>query len=107
MPQIRGDAKTFQRVLDNTVSSAGKASKIHALDGAKYCLVMHNHQFIYVEAWHAVTVPDLGQFDAVIVLHHDTIASAWTWEVLRLTGIDKTLPSQNIDDLADIAEFKS
>ena len=107
LPQIRGDAKTFQRVLDNTVSSAGKASKIHALDGAKYCLVMHNHQFIYVEAWHAVTVPDLGQFDAVIVLHHDTIASAWTWEVLRLTGIDKTLPSQNIDDLADIAEFKS
>ena len=106
LPQIRDDAETLQQAIDDAVSNAGKDTKVRALAGDKYCLVVHNYQFTYVYAWHAVTVPDFGEFDAVIVLHHDTIASTWTWEVLRQTGIDKPLPTQNIDDLADIVEFK-
>jgi hypothetical protein len=106
LPQVRDDTETLQWALDKAVSDAGKSSKIEALTGAKYCLVVHNYQFTYIDAWHTVTMPDLGAFDAVIVLHQDTVAPAWTWEVLRQTGIDKPLRTQNAGDLADIVEFR-
>ena len=106
LPQVRDDTETLQWALDKAVSDAGKSSKIEALTGAKYCLVVHNCQFTFVDSWRTITVPDLGAFDLVIALHQDTITSAWTWEVLRQTGIDKPLPSQDVDGLADIVEFK-
>jgi hypothetical protein len=106
LPKIRDDAEALQRALDKAVTDAGKDSKLRALDGAKYCLVMHNCQFIYFDAWQSVTLPDLGAFDAVIILHHDTITPAWAWEVLLQDGIDKPLATQNANDLADISDFK-
>ena len=107
LPRVREDAETLQWALNKAVADAGESAKIDALDGARYCLVLHNQQFTYVDSWHAVTMPDLGVFDLLIVLHQDTITSAWTWEVLRQTGIDKPLQSQNVDDLADMVEFKA
>jgi hypothetical protein len=107
LPEIRDDAGTLQKALDKAVRDAGKPSKIDDLNGAKYCLVVHNYQFTYVDAWRTVTLPDLALFDAVIVLHQDTIAPASTWEVLCQTGIGKPLASQDIEDLADIAKFKA
>lgn len=106
LPKIRDDADALQRALDKAVTDAGKDSRLRALDGAKYCLVMHNSQFIHFDAWQSVTLPDLGAFDAVIILHQDTIAPAWAWEVLLQNGIDKPLPTQNANDLADISAFK-
>ena len=107
LPQLREDAETLQRALNKAVADARKSAKIDALDGARYCLVVHNQQFTHVDPWHAVTMPDLSAFDLLIVLHQDTITSAWTWEILWQTGIGKPLQSQNVDDLADMVEFKA
>ena len=106
LPQIRDDSDTLQSALDQAFSDAGKAAKMEALKGDRYCLVVHNQQFTFVDSWSTITMPDLGAFDLVIALHQDTITSAWTWEVLRQTGIDKPLPSQDVGGLADIVEFK-
>ena len=45
-------------------------SKLEQLDGAKYCLVLHNQQFLSLEEWTKAKIPSLSKFDAVIVLHH-------------------------------------
>ena len=105
LPQIPQDHYALQISLDAAVKHGRKECKLKALNGAKYCLVLHNRQFCYVPSWEEITVPDLSAFDAVLILHQESIPPAQAWEVLR-NGFDKPLPSQNVDDLADIAEFK-
>ena len=105
LPQIPQDRHDLQRALNAAVEHGSKKSKLKALNGAKYCLVLHNRQFCYVPSWEEITRPDLSTFDAVLILHQESIPPAQVWEVLR-NGFGKPLPSQNVDDLADITEFK-
>ncbi len=96
MPRIPDDAATLQRVLDNTIRNATHESKLEKLDGAQYCLVLHNQQFLAPEEWAKVTIPHLSGSDAVIVLHDETLPPAHVWEVLLQTGIHKPIQSQNL-----------
>ena len=75
--------------------------------GAKYCLIMHNSQFLYEDDWRAITHPDYSTFDAVLILHIDDLSSAQVWEVPHKPGFHNHVRSQTISDLADIAEFKA
>ena len=103
--QIPQDRHALQKALDAAVKHGSKKSKLKALNGAKYCLVLHNRQFCYVPSWEEITRPDLSPFNAVLILHQESIPPAQVWEAPR-NGFGKPLPSQNVDDLADIAEFK-
>ena len=105
-PQIPQDHYALQSALNAAVKHGSKEGKLKALNGAKYCLVLHNRQFLYVPSWEKVTVPDFSAFDAFLILHQESIPPAQAWEVLR-NGFGKPLRSQNVDDLDDIAAFRS
>ena len=106
LPKIDDDAQALQKAIDKAVGDASTPAKINALGGDRYCLVIHNHQFTYADAWRHITMPDLTAFDLVIILHQETLPPIAVWEVLHQPVIDRPLPSQSVDDVADIAEFK-
>ena len=60
LPKIDDDAQALQKAIDKAVGDAGKPAKINALGGDRYCLVIHNHQFTYADAWRHITMR-LGQ----------------------------------------------
>ena len=105
LPQIPDGPDALRNALDAAVKHGSKEEKLKGLNGAKYCLVLHNRQFCYVPSWEEITMPDLSAFDAVLILHQESIPPAQVWEVPR-NGFVKPLSSQNVDDLADIAEFR-
>ena len=106
LPQIPQDRHALQRALDAAVEHGNKEGKLKALNGAKYCLVLHDRQFLRAPDWGAISMPDCNAFDAVLVLHQDSVAAAHTWEVLKQDEFAKPLFSQNVSDLSDIAGFK-
>ncbi len=106
MPQIPDGPDALQKALDAAVSHGNKMSKLNALNGARYCLVLHNRQFLYAPDWEAIAMPDLSAFDAVLILHQDSVAAAQTWEAATQDGFNKALLSQNVSDLSDIASLK-
>ena len=106
LPQIPNGPDALQRALNAAVEHGSKKSKLKALNGAKYCLVLHNRQFCYVPSWQEITSPDLSPFDAVLILHQESFPPAQVWEVPR-NSFGKPLPSQNVDDLADITAFRN
>lgn len=105
LPQVPDGLDNLQKALNAAVSHASKASKLEARNGAKYCLVLHNRRFLYAPDWEAIALPDFSAFDAVLILHQDSVAAAHTWEIWR-NGFGQTLSSQNVSDLGDIAGFK-
>ena len=109
MPRIPDDAETLQSVLTKAVAHGLQANKVAAVTEAcaKYCLVIHNWQFLYEPAWQEISYPDLSGYDAVLILHIDNIFSRQVWEVPHRAGLAGQLRSQTISDLADIDEFKA
>ena len=51
-------------------------------------------------------MPDFRAFDAVLMLHQESVAASQTWEVLTQDGFNKPLLSQNVSDLSDLASFR-
>ena len=105
LPQVPDGPENLQKALTKAAEHGSKASKVAALNGAKYCLVLHNRQFLYAPDWQEIALPDFSAFDAVLILHQDSVAAAHTWEVWSI-GFGQTLTSQNVSDLGDIAGFK-
>ena len=106
LPQVPDGPDALQKALNNAVNHGRKASKLGALNGVRYCLVLYNRQFLYAPDWEAITLPDLTVFDAVLVLHQENFPTAQTWQVLR-NGFGKTLRSSNANDLGDIIAFRN
>ena len=106
LPQVPDGLDNLQKALNAAVSHGSKASKLEARNGAKYCLVLHNRQFLYAPDWEAIALPDFSAFDAVLALHQETYPLVQTWEVIR-NGFAKPLRSHNVNDLGDIVEFKN
>ena len=106
LPQAPDGPDVLQKTLNNAVNHGRKASKLGALNGVRYCLVLYNRQFLYAPDWEAITLPDLTVFDAVLVLHQENFPTAQTWQVLR-NGFGKTLRSSNANDLGDIIAFRN
>ena len=106
VPQIPDGPDALQRALYNAAKHGSKPSKLKALNGVRYCLILHNRQFLYVPDWEKIAIPDLSAFDAVLVLHQESFPPAQTWQVLR-NGFGKPMRSQNVNDLGDIAAFRN
>ncbi|MXZ91158.1 MAG: hypothetical protein F4W95_09795 [Chloroflexi bacterium] len=106
LPQMPDGPDTLQTALNDAIKHGRKPSKLTALNGAKYCLILHNQQFLYASDWDAATMPDISAFDAVLVLHQEIYPLVETWEVLR-NGFGKPMRSHNIKDLGDIIAFKN
>ena len=82
IPQAPDGPQTLQRALNNAVEHGQKPSKKAELNGAKYCLVIHNKHFLYIPDWDEITWPDLSVFDAVMILHDEMIPSVQVWQVI-------------------------
>ena len=107
LPQIPRGAGILQQALNQAVLRGRQESKLAALNGARYCLVIQNWQFTLAPDWKRISLPDLASFDAVLILHQETcVTGAEVWEVLRTTGFNPPLTGQSVADLNDIADFK-
>ena len=106
LPQVPDGADNLQKAINKAVEHGSKASKVAALSGARYCLVLHNQQFLYAPDWEAIAMPDIRAFDAVLVMHEEIYPLVQTWEVMR-SGFGKPMRSHNVNDLGDIIAFKN
>lgn len=106
LPQMPDGPDSLQTALNDAITHGSKPSKLTALNGAKYCLVLHNQQFLYGPDWEAIAMPDISTFDAVLVMHEEIYPLVRTWEVMQ-NGFGKPMRSHNVNDLGDIIAFKN
>ena len=102
IPQTPDGPEVLQRNLDRAVDHGRKQSKTKNLDGAKYCLVIHNLQFMEPEDWNTLTWPDLAAFDAVMILHDETIPPARVWQVTPPDAFGPTIATGTVADIERI-----
>ena len=102
IPQVPDSPEVLQRNLDRAVEHGRQQSKTRNLDGAKYCLVIHNQQFMGPEDWQALTWPDLSNFNAVMILHDEAIPSAQVWQVMPPDAFGPTTASGDVEDIERI-----
>ena len=105
IPKVPDDAKELQSAFNKAIEHGNQPSKINALSGAKYCLLIHNQQFLFEPSWPEIDFPDFKQINVVLILHSDDLTPTQVWEAIPTNGFGKPVKSQNISDLADIAEF--
>ena len=103
IPQVPDGPRTLQHALDNAVEHGQKRSTKAELNGAKYCLVIHNKQFMYIPDWDEITWPDLRGFDAVMILHDEIIPPVQVWQVMPENAFGKTIRSGTIEDVEKLA----
>ena len=106
IPKVPDSTEALRVALNEATKHGNQLGKLKALNGAKYCLVIHNRQFLYKPSWLNISYPDFKAIDAVLILHIDDLTPATVWEVIPNNGFGQIVKSQNISDLADIAEFK-
>lgn len=108
MPCVRDDTETLRKTLNDRLRDKGKRQHIDDLKGRKYCLVLHNRQFLYIPSWETLGYrPDLDAFDSVLLLHEEDIpANASVIEVWK-NGFRTSLDSLSLNDLADLEEHNS
>ena len=107
LPQIPQGPEILRAMLDKAAKHGKQKTQTAEARGAKYCLLVHNSQFLYEDDWKAISHPDYSAFDAVLILHMDDLSSAQVWEVPHQSGFHTQFRNQTISDLADIAEFKA
>ena len=103
LPRTPGGPDSLRKNLTRLVENAKrKANEIP--NGTKYCLVIHNRQFLYIPDWEEVTWPNLGSFNAVMILHEETMPFAQVWEVISPSDFGRPVQSQTLENLAKMAE---
>ena len=99
LPQIPSGPESLRKNLTRLAQNAQKEAKKKAANGAKYCLVIHNRQFLHIPDWEGITWPNLGSFDAVMVLHDETVPPARVWQVIPPDAFGRTVKSGTLQDL--------
>ena len=107
IPRVPDGPAELQTALNKAIDHGNQQRKLDALGKAKYCLVIHNQQFLYELSWKEVTYPDLRALDVILIVHTDDLTPAQVWEVVPNNGFGKPIRSQNISDLADMGEFRA
>ena len=107
IPKEQDGPEALRVALDNAIKHGNQPAKLEALNVAKYCLLIHNRQFLFEPSWLKTAYPDLEAIDAVLILHIDDLAPARVWEVIPNNGFGQPVKSQNISNLAEIAKFKA
>ena len=103
MPKVPRGPEVLQRNLNQAFEHGRKENKTRTLSGAKYCLVIHNQQFTNPEDWEKITRPDLGEIDAVILLHAQLVPPGQVWQVIPPDAFGRTVQSSTVEDLERIA----
>lgn len=103
IPQVPDGSRTLQQALNNAVEHGQKHSKKAELNGAKYCLVIHNKHFLYIPDWDEISWPDLSGFDAVMILHDEMIPPVQVWQVIPENAFGKTIRSGTVEDVERLA----
>jgi hypothetical protein len=106
IPRVPDGPAELQTALNKAIDHGNQQGKLDVLGKAKYCLVIHNQQFLYEPSWLQIAYPDRGAIDVVLILHVDDLTPTKAWEVIPNDGFGNAIKSQNISDLADISEFK-
>ena len=101
--QIPDGPQALQRALNKAVEHGQKHSKKAELHGAKYCLVIHNKQFLYIPDWEEITWPNLSGFDAVMILHDEIIPPVQVWQVIPESAFGKSVQSGTIEEVERLA----
>ena len=94
--------EVLQRTLDRTVEHGRKQCRMKNLDRAKYCLILHNLQFMRTRDWQTLTWPDLSDFDAVMILHDESIPPARVWQVMPPDAFGPTIATGAVADVERI-----
>ena len=102
MPIVLEGLEALRRNLNQAIGHGRKESKTKTLLGDKYCLVIHNRQFTNPENWEKITLPELGEIDAVILLHDQPIPPGRVWEVTPADCFGKTVESNTVENLERI-----
>ena len=103
IPKVADGPQTLQQALNKAVEHGQKHSKKAELHGAKYCLVIHNKQFLYIPEWEEITWPDLSGFDAVMILHDEMIPPVQVWQVIPESAFGKSVQSGTIEEVERLA----
>ena len=103
LPEEPNGPDALQSNLNRAIEHGRKECKTKTLDGARYCLVIHNEQFTNPEDWERITWPQLGDFAAVMILHDQPIPPARVWQVIPLDGLGRTLESGTVEDVERMA----
>lgn len=103
IPQAPDGPRMLQQALNNAVEHGQKPSKKAELNGAKYCLVIHNKQFLYIPDWDEITWPDLSGFDAVMILHVEITPPVQVWQVIPENAFGKPTRSGTVEDIERLA----
>ena len=82
IPRVPDGTKELRSAFTEAIEHGNKPSKIRALGGAKYCLLIHNQQFLFEPSWMELDYPDFKKIDAVLILHADDVSAAHVWEVI-------------------------
>ena len=107
LPEMPEGPEALQTKLSQSIQHGRKESKTRTLSGAKYCLVIHNQQFMNPDDWEKITWPDLGEIDAVILFHDQTMPPGQVWEVIPPDAFGKAVESGTVEDLERIAFAQS
>lgn len=103
LPQIPDGSEALQRNLNKAIEHGRKRCKVRALDGAKYCLVIHNPQYLYIPDWQEITCPSLEGLDAVMLFHEEIVPPARVWQVIPPDAFGKTVKGGTVEDLEKLA----
>ena len=103
IPKVPDGPQTLQQALNKAVEHGQKHSEKAELQGAKYCLVIHNKQFMYIPDWEEITWPDLSCFDAVMILHDEMIPPVQVWQVIPESAFGKSVQSGTIEEVERLA----
>ena len=103
-PQIPDGPDSLRKNLNRLVENASTAAKLEAARGEKYCLIIHNRQFLFVDDWRRTDWPSLERFDAVMILHEGTMPFAQGWEVIPPQAFGRAVKSGTLEHLARMAE---
>ena len=107
IPKVEDGPEALRAAFDKAIKHGNKRGKLNALNGAKYCLLIHNRQFLYEPSWLEIAYPDRGAMDVVIILHADDLTPTRVWEVIPNDGFGRVIKGQNISALADIPESEA
>ena len=103
-PTLRvADAKRrLERMLRNAVEHGRRENVRKALAGAKYCLVIHNQQFLHILDWEEIVWPDVSDFDAVMILHEETLPPVQVWQVMPTTAFGRSVETGTVKEIEQL-----
>ncbi len=92
----------LRAALNKAVNHGMQKNKIEALKGDKYCLVIHNQQFLYIPDWEQVTWPETVGIDAIMICHDEEFSSDKGWEARPPDAFGKNVNSTTLEDLEQL-----